>query len=156
MAEIIAGVAAVSAFASLADLCVKLCKSLNEMRETFVDAEGAITALNADVDAFSSILRQMANRLEQSLAKGRQYSLHAQMDLRNIINSCSTSLLSLQKVLGKFKDFSDLVGNGKVVNIPVIRMKFRWVREEKRIEKIQQSLEKQKSTLSVQLLVIAV
>jgi hypothetical protein len=156
MAEIVAGAAAVSAFASLADLCVKLCKSLNEMRETFVDAGGAITTLKEDVDALSSILRQMANTLEQSLVKGRKWPLHTQMNIRNIISSCSTSLLNLQTLLSKFSNFSDLEGKGRAVNIPVIKMKFRWVWEEKRIVKIQQSLAIQKGTLTMQLGVIQV
>jgi hypothetical protein len=156
MAEIIAGAAAVSAFAGLADLCVKLCKSLNEMRETFVDAGGAITALKADVDALSSILWQTANILEQSLVKGREWSLHTQRDICNIISSCSTSLLNLQTLLSKFRNFSDLEGKSRAVNIPVIKMKFRWVWEERNIVKIQQSLARQKDTLTMQLTVIHV
>ncbi|KAG4428965.1 hypothetical protein IFR05_015554 [Cadophora sp. M221] len=149
-------VAAVSALAGLADLCLKLCKSLNELRESFVDAEGAVTALNADVEAFSSILLQTSSRLNQSVSKGIQYSQHAKMNLKTIVTSCSTPVVNLQKVLLKFETFSDLEGRGKAVGIRAIRWKFRWVREEKNIVKIQRSLERQKSTLGVQLLVILV
>ncbi|KAH7323772.1 ankyrin repeat-containing domain protein [Rhexocercosporidium sp. MPI-PUGE-AT-0058] len=149
-------VAAVSALAGLADLCLKLCKSLNEMRSSFVDAEGAVTALATDFEAFSSILLQTSSRLDESVAKGIQYSTHAKMNLKTIVTSCSTPVVNLQKVLLKFGDFTDLEGRGKAVNVRAIRWKFRWVREENNIVKIQQSLERQKSTLSVQLLVILV
>lgn len=151
MAEVIAVVGAVSAFASLIDLCFTLGKSLNTMREAYVDAPEAISLLAADVDSFCSILRQIANTLEQGLAKGLEYPVHVRANLRSIIQSCSILLLNLQKMLRKFEDFSDLVGRGNAIGILVTKMRFRWVWEEKRVVKIQQVLQNQKLTLNAQI-----
>jgi len=110
MAEMVAAVSAVSAFASLIDLCFTLGKSLNTMREAYVDAPEAISLLAADVDSFCSTLRQIANTLEQGLVKGLEYPVHVRANLRSIIQSCSILLLNLQKMLRKFEDFSDWWG----------------------------------------------
>lgn len=157
MAELVAIVGAVSAFASLVDLCIKVTKSLNELREDFVDAVDALKSVRADVEAFGSILRQIANHLEERQRTGGERCRRATYEhLLRIALNCATPLLGLQAVLSKFENYSDLEGRGRSIHIPIIKMRLRWIMEQKKILKIQQGLEKQKSTLNTQLLVILV
>lgn len=157
MAELVAIVGAVSAFASLVDLCIKVTKSLNELREDFVDAVDALKSVRADVEAFGSILRQIANHLEERQSTGGERCRRTTYEhLLRIAVNCATPLLGLQAVLSKFENYSDLEGRGRSIHIPIIKMRLRWIMEQKKILKIQQGLEKQKSTLNTQLLVILV
>jgi hypothetical protein len=152
----ITALGAVSAFLSLVDLCFKLCQSLNTLREGYLEASAAINGVKGEVSSFASILQQIANLLDEGLSKGKKYHKKSLDSLRDIIISCAAPLLSLQKVMIKFDSFTDLQGSGKVVNIKIIMKKLRWMMEEKKILSVQQALERQKSTLSAQLLIIAV
>ncbi|KAB5540447.1 ankyrin repeat-containing domain protein [Coniochaeta sp. 2T2.1] len=157
MAEIVAAVGAVSAFASLVDLCFQIGKSLNQMREDFADAADDFKSLQHDVEAFRSILQQIVDLLEERRKTGGEhYRRTIYEHLLSIAINCTTPLLGLKKIINKFEDYSDLEGRGWAVRIPIIKMRLRWITEQKKILKLQQSLEKQKSTINTQLLVILV
>ena len=149
-------IGAVSAFAGLADLSFNICKSLNQMREDFADAAESLETVSSAVRSFGSVLEQIGLQLEKGRAKGLEYDVRARLGLRNILDSCTTPLVNLQKILSKFSDFRDLEGKGKSGGVKVIMMRLRWVFEEKRIARIQQSLVQQESTLQTQLLVVIV
>jgi hypothetical protein len=147
-------IGAVGACAGLADLCFKICKSLNQMRGDFADAAESLEAVSSAVESFGSVLEQIGLQLDKGRAKGLEYDVRARLGLRNILDSCTTPLVNLQKILSKFSDFRDLEGKGKSSGIKVIMMRLRWMLEENRIVKIQKSVAQQKSTLQTQLLLV--
>ena len=156
MADPITVIGAVSAFASLVELCFGICKSLNQLREDFAEAYEGFTSIKTEVEVFTSILQQITDTLKEGRERGIELQVKTGEGLHNILINCTTLLLGLRKILAKFRDFSDLVGQGRPTSILVIKMRLRWMMEERKITKIQMSLKKQKDTLNTQLLVVLV
>lgn len=154
MADPLAIIGAIATIVGLIDLGKKLCENLDDMKSTFANAPETISQISEDISALGSVLLRLQNSLEDGNHHGLDLNLseEARHDLHYALINCRTTYLRLQKIMEKFVYYADLAGSSSTVTtILSIKMRFRWMLEERVILKVQQSLQVQKATLNLTL-----
>ena len=158
MADPFTIIGAISAIGGLIDLGTKLCRNLDDMTSTFTSAPEMISQMSDDISALGSILLQLQSSLDDTEHHGLDLNLsqEARRDLHYALINCRTAYLRLQKIMEKFAHYADLAGSSSTVTtILSIKMRFRWMMEERDILKVQQSLQVHKATLNLTLTLTA-
>ncbi|ENH71169.1 Ankyrin repeat domain-containing protein 50 [Fusarium oxysporum f. sp. cubense race 1] len=109
--------------------------------------------MNRGVSSLVSVLHQLQTALENGNSNGLDLAKEARIDLQNILESCGLVLASLKTILNKFEHCpKELEGaSTTVTKINTIKLRFRWMIEEKEVVRIRKSLDTHVQTLQLTL-----
>ncbi|KAJ3469744.1 hypothetical protein MRS44_003809 [Fusarium solani] len=109
--------------------------------------------MNRGVSSLVSVLQQLQTALENGNSNGLDLAQEARIDLQNILESCELVLASLKTTLSKFEHYpKELEGaSTTVTKINAIKLRFRWMIEEKEVVRIRKSLDTHVQTLQLTL-----
>ena len=147
-----AELALVASIIQVADIGFRISLRLYEFGETVASADRSILTISKDVSLTSSVLKELGRTFEED--EGQIRSDNATETAKRVVKECSDVFEEMDKLLLKKTPHLKVGCTDKKVRAKMLLERLRWPKIKGKIELLNCSLDRMKSTLTLMLNVI--